>query len=539
MIIAAVAFSMVLGPMFSAMVGQLAGVEAGMGTLLAAAGTTAEGVVIGAGVGNIALSAGLTAMTSSAFSQLAMNGSINFGSVLTTGLSSAVTAGLLNGITYSSEYGFGVTELGGAQNSLSSLAGVNPSYVAGTASNAAASTADKLLSQGLAILGQSAIQAGVQSTIQGGSFLEALKTSGINSLGAALAFQIGEVKVGDAFGDGTGRTLLSIAAHAALGCAGSAAAGNGCAGGAIGAAASAALTPDFIKAIDPTGAPLDVAQLAALSTLSSLLGAAAAGLAGASPSAGAFWAQNQAMNNDAKDDHVKDAAEKGGLASNIADFLLERYHHTFDDIPGSFANWGRQLLGHMQRDYGGQGVPVDANKQIDPTDGPDNKPGAPAVTTPAILSVCVLLRSAACFQAVLAAGGAAPPPSNWTFSSGNNDSQSNSGESRATNTSGGAADDGVRLNNQLAASEIANGHAFGKHVVEQNEFGATIKTQQQFAEKIESILNSPSATKQLSRGRSAYWDDSSGTVVIRDPKSSDGGTAFRPTNGKAYFNNFR
>jgi filamentous hemagglutinin len=38
----------------------------------------------------------------------------------------------------------------------------------------------------------------------------------------------------------------------------------------------------------------------------------------------------------------------------------------------------------------------------------------------------------------------------------------------------------MRLNNQLAADEIANGHALDKHVIEQNEFGDSITTQQQF-----------------------------------------------------------
>jgi filamentous hemagglutinin len=95
------------------------------------------------------------------------------------------------------------------------------------------------------------------------------------------------------------------------------------------------------------------------------------------------------------------------------------------------------------------------------------------------------------------------------------------------------------LNNQLSAEEIASGHAFDKHVIDQDEFGGTITTQQQFADQIENILNNPSATKQLSNGRFAYWDDSSGMVVIRNPNAADGGTAFKPTNGKAYFNNLR
>lgn len=76
-------------------------------------------------------------------------------------------------------------------------------------------------------------------------------------------------------------------------------------------------------------------------------------------------------------------------------------------------------------------------------------------------------------------------------------------------------------------------------MIDQNEFGGSITTQQQFANQIENILNNPSATKQLSNGRSACWDDASGMVVIRNPNAADGGTAFKPTNGKAYFNNLR
>ena len=44
-----------------------------------------------------------------------------------------------------------------------------------------------------------------------------------------------------------------------------------------------------------------------------------------------------------------------------------------------------------------------------------------------------------------------------------------------------------------------------------------------------------SATKNLDRGRTGYWDEKSGTIVIKDPKNPDGGTAFRPVEGRKYF----
>jgi hypothetical protein len=89
--------------------------------------------------------------------------------------------------------------------------------------------------------------------------------------------------------------------------------------------------------------------------------------------------------------------------------------------------------------------------------------------------------------------------------------------------------------------QIANGHAFQKHVVVQGEFrNLNIQTSQQFANHIEKIINNPATPKRnLSHGRTAYWDQTTGTVVVRNPGASDGGTAFRPTNGRAYFDNLK
>ena len=59
------------------------------------------------------------------------------------------------------------------------------------------------------------------------------------------------------------------------------------------------------------------------------------------------------------------------------------------------------------------------------------------------------------------------------------------------------------------------------------------------AKHIDNIINNPSETKSLSNGRTAYWDNNTKTVVIHDPKSKDGGTAFIPTNGKKYFDGLK
>jgi RHS repeat-associated protein len=104
----------------------------------------------------------------------------------------------------------------------------------------------------------------------------------------------------------------------------------------------------------------------------------------------------------------------------------------------------------------------------------------------------------------------------------------------------GSLANAARLRAQLAGQEIASGHAFEKHVITQGEFqGLGIRSQEQFASHIESVVENPTASRQLSGGRTAYWDDATRTVVIRNPRAADGGTAFQPVNGRAYFDALR
>ncbi|QGW88571.1 hypothetical protein EAAEB30_18455 [Enterobacter asburiae] len=113
-------------------------------------------------------------------------------------------------------------------------------------------------------------------------------------------------------------------------------------------------------------------------------------------------------------------------------------------------------------------------------------------------------------------------------------------EENARNNEAHSSTNGKNLNSELVGKEIAGGHAFEKHVLQQGEFtGLGIRTRAQFAQHIENVVKNPTSTKELSNGRSAYWDQSTGTVVIRNPKASDGGTAFRPVNGRTYFDNLR
>nr|WP_318014029.1 polymorphic toxin-type HINT domain-containing protein [Oscillatoria salina] len=74
------------------------------------------------------------------------------------------------------------------------------------------------------------------------------------------------------------------------------------------------------------------------------------------------------------------------------------------------------------------------------------------------------------------------------------------------------------------ARQIANGHAYNSHKTDFPQVQDRLK----FAQEIEYIINNPTASKQLTNGRTAYLDEPNQIVVIVNPKDLDGGTTYRP-----------
>ncbi|MBU9319373.1 filamentous hemagglutinin N-terminal domain-containing protein [Burkholderia gladioli] len=280
LVVAVVASIMTYGAA-SAAIGSLATTGS---TFVAAAGSAS------AGLGNVVLSSAIAGIASSAAGQLVGTGKLNLGSAFEAGAIAAITAGLMNGITYSAESGLGFTTqpvtAGAGTQTLANLAGVKP--VVGTVTNQAttAVTVD-LGTRGLAMLAGGVIDAGVGTAIRGGSFLDALKGSLVSEVSAAGANAIGDASVsGSLVEAGTPGYWL---AHAALGCASSAAMGTGCAGGAIGGAVSAGLNP----IIDANG-NIPPAVLTAIETLVS---GSVAGSLGFNVQGAVTAAQNETLNN--------------------------------------------------------------------------------------------------------------------------------------------------------------------------------------------------------------------------------------------------
>ncbi|MFP6557908.1 putative toxin [Paraburkholderia sp. B3] len=353
-------------------------------------------------LGQAMIVAGVSGMSGSLASQFVAGNGINIGSVLEAGAIGVLTAGLTDGITYNSSTGsFGLGNLDQGLNSLpqntstlGQLAGISNvgNALTGTVSQAGEATAQSLPEE-LAALGATAtISAGVQTAIAGGSFLTNLESSAASDASAAGAYAIGnEAPTLTADLGPVGGELAYVGLHSALGCAASAAEGTGCGGGAIGGAASAAFSSDFISAIDPTGAPLDSGQQAAVAGFATLLGGGLAGLAGQNVTAGAMAAQNEALNNDtASAAHTAYAAQNGGLGSAA----LAVAYSLMPWLPGNPATQAigsgvsstvQGLISKIRANYGGQTPPADPNNQLSGSNGGGNNtpPTAGAVVTPA------------------------------------------------------------------------------------------------------------------------------------------------------------
>ena len=84
------------------------------------------------------------------------------------------------------------------------------------------------------------------------------------------------------------------------------------------------------------------------------------------------------------------------------------------------------------------------------------------------------------------------------------------------------------------AQTIAAGHAYDKHVVAEGQFPG-VASRAAFAALIQGIIEHPTASRQLTSERTAWWDEASGTVVIANPHDRDGGTCFKPRAGRPYF----
>ena len=282
----------------------------------AGAAAAAAGVVMAQlSVGSVMIGA-LGGMVGSITGQIFSGDGLNFGQILQAGALGALTAGVMAG-----------TGLG----NLKQLQEVGQAIGNGTPVSLGqlGLALDKIVERGV-------VMATINTAVSGGSFGSALANSMISDLGAIGAGAIGVASTDktSVLAEGSPGYVL---AHATLGCALSAAGGTGCAGGAIGGAASAIATPyvrdslyDGKQTVTVTdngdGTSTQVTSYnngttnAVIGGVAALAGGLTSGLAGADAQAGATWAVNEAFNNSLHDKLLKFANAATAFVGQVSQY---------------------------------------------------------------------------------------------------------------------------------------------------------------------------------------------------------------------------
>ncbi|WP_230969446.1 two-partner secretion domain-containing protein [Nitrogeniibacter aestuarii] len=295
--VAAVVLSVVLTPAISAAIGSMAGATAGtMAGMTGASLTTA-------GLGNAVLTSAVTGTLSSAVGQSIATGRVDWGSAFKSGAVAGVTYGITNAP---------ILEGGATINSLGQVS----TAVSGNVSETFgfANPTDRLIASSA----RAVVNAGVSSAINGGSFIDALKSSFINDMSAYAANDIGSAFIGK---EGSLGHMLT---HGVLGAMSEAARGGDPTAGAIGGITAAALAQPLDDALGLQGDARNIA----LTAITMLAGGYAAEALGHDGVAAAGVAQNATVNNYLSHRQLTEAKDEMKACGSDEDCIV-----------GVFAKW--------------------------------------------------------------------------------------------------------------------------------------------------------------------------------------------------------
>ncbi|MDO3555823.1 filamentous hemagglutinin N-terminal domain-containing protein [Ralstonia pseudosolanacearum] len=490
------------GQLFAGVVMVAIGIMTGGAAMAAYAGVGATLTV-----GQAMAQAAISSMTTNAMQQTSSGMGFSFGALVKAGATSALTAGLTQGITIGADGTLGTVDSLSSVASDRSIAALSGTKAVGDGLTQASAATGTLGQQLAALALDASIKAGVNTAINGGSFLTNLRDSAVNDLAAIAAYGIGNLNA-----NGTLVGPAYYAAHALLGCASSAALGTGCGGGAIGGVTSALLAPDIIKAIDPTGAPLDAGQQAVLAAFAGLAGGGMAGALGQNVQGGMAAAQNEALNNSGN--HAEDAAKKGGLLNQSWDAVVDWAKWTYSNPIGDTERGLRNFLSVGQRN--GRDAQTDPNRQLDPNGGGSNtgSPSAPAVVVAFGAILCLLSGGTACgMMMVPVPAPSGSPPGNAILSSSSSGSDSGGSASGLGSSSAASGSPSTLANNRLTGkvAEVEVGTSLkGQGLDVQPQVSMTSDSTRAVADF--AVNGRPNATVQVPQGYVA--EDISGKPLL-------------------------
>ena len=91
-----------------------------------------------------------------------------------------------------------------------------------------------------------------------------------------------------------------------------------------------------------------------------------------------------------------------------------------------------------------------------------------------------------------------------------------------------------KLKGQLLGQEVARGHAFSKHILNEGQFkGLGIRTRKQLSTHTENVFHTPSSVRYYKDGRTVYLQESTSSVLIKNPASGES-TMFQANDWAGY-----
>ncbi|MGD7191143.1 DUF6862 domain-containing protein [Ralstonia pseudosolanacearum] len=281
------------GQLFAGVVMVAIGIMTGGAAMAAYAGVGATLTV-----GQAMAQAAVASMTTNTMQQASSGQGFSFGALVKAGATSALTAGITQGITLNANGTLGTVDSLNSVASDRSLAALSGAKNVGNGLTQAAASSGTLGEQLTALTLGIGIKAGVTTAINGGSFGRALTNTAASDIGAVAANVLGTLTPGIGEVNASPNSVVgNILGHVALGCATSSMQGTGCAGGAAGGLAGSVVAPlvgmGLYAGTSGTNSAIDAATVA----IGAMAGGAIAHAIGGDTTAGASTAQNSAMNN--------------------------------------------------------------------------------------------------------------------------------------------------------------------------------------------------------------------------------------------------
>ncbi|WP_461809599.1 DUF637 domain-containing protein [Ralstonia solanacearum] len=281
------------GQLFAGVVMVAIGIMTGGAAMAAYAGVGATLTV-----GQAMAQAAVSSMTTNAMQQASSGMGFSFGALVKAGATSALTAGITQGITLNADGTLGTVDSLNSVASDRSLAALSGAKNVGNGLTQAAASTGTLGEQLAALTLSIGIKAGVTTAINGGSFGRALANAAASDIGAVAANVLGTLSPGIGEVNASPNSVVgNILGHVAVGCAISSMQGTGCAGGAAGGLAGSVVAPlvgmGLYAGTSGTNSAIDAATVA----IAAMAGGAIAHAIGGDTTAGASTAQNSAMNN--------------------------------------------------------------------------------------------------------------------------------------------------------------------------------------------------------------------------------------------------